>query len=281
MKTKLLVLIAALVLAIPCFAQNTATGVVTVVVTPAPLVFTTPATLPPATVGSPYTQTIAFTGGTAPVACSITTQTASATIPGCVLTWTPAAAGTFSITVKLTDSTSPTPLTATQVFSLTVTGGAALTIKPVTVTTVASVPWSVQLAATGGVAPYTWAAQAGTSLPTNVSITTAGVLSGVFALPGSIGIKVQVTDSSAPVAHVVNLTWTASASVGVTGVNIYKGASVSGPWTKNNSIPVTVQPYIDSTVKAGETDFYALTAVLSSGQESAYSNIASATVPTP
>jgi len=39
--------------------------------------------------------------------------------------------------------------------------------------------------------------------------------------------------------------------------------------------------YTDSTVQAGVTYFYVVTAVDSSGNESVYSNQASATVPTP
>jgi hypothetical protein len=82
----------------------------------------------------------------------------------------------------------------------------------------------------------------------------------------------------APVAHSVNLAWTASTS-SPAGYNIYRGTQPTGPFTKINPSlePATVYP--DNSVVSGKTYYYATTAVDSSGVESGYSNMAQAIIP--
>ncbi len=85
------------------------------------LTITTTSPLPNGTVDIPYSTTLAATGGTAPYAWTIT----SGSIPGVaisstgVLSGVPTAASTYSITVQVLDSTTPTHLTATATFNLT------------------------------------------------------------------------------------------------------------------------------------------------------------------
>jgi fibronectin type 3 domain-containing protein len=81
--------------------------------------------------------------------------------------------------------------------------------------------------------------------------------------------------------HVVELTWTASSSPGVTGYNVYRSNSSTGPFNAINSSPVVDNSFVDSGVTAGETYYYATTAIGPDAVESAYSNMASASVPTP
>ena len=82
-------------------------------------------------------------------------------------------------------------------------------------------------------------------------------------------------------AHSVTLSWTASTS-SVVGYNVYRSTVSGGPYTlMTTSGPVAGSPYTDSTVQAGVTYFYVVTAVDSNGNESAFSNEASTTVPTP
>jgi hypothetical protein len=84
--------------------------------------------LPGATVGSSYSAPLTATGGTPPYTWSI----ASGSLPAGlslnastgVISGTPTAAATSSFTVQATDSTSPTPLTATQPLSITVSPAA-------------------------------------------------------------------------------------------------------------------------------------------------------------
>jgi fibronectin type 3 domain-containing protein len=74
------------------------------------------------------------------------------------------------------------------------------------------------------------------------------------------------------------LSWTASAST-VSGYNVYRSTVSGGPYSKLDSALVATTQYVDSTVQAGQTYYYVVTSVDSSGQESAYSNVATATVP--
>src|SRR5437773_3801921 len=91
--------------------------------------FTTASPLPSGTVGVGYSQTIAVTGGTAPYVWSITAgalpsglalSSATGAIGG-----TPSSAGSFALTVRVTDSAAAT---ASQAYTLTVsTAGLSLT----------------------------------------------------------------------------------------------------------------------------------------------------------
>ncbi len=82
------------------------------------------------------------------------------------------------------------------------------------------------------------------------------------------------------VQHSVTLSWTASTST-VVGYNVYRGSTSGGPYTLVTGSPVAGTSYTDSTVLAGQTYFYVVTAVDASGNESVYSNEVSAVVPTP
>jgi fibronectin type 3 domain-containing protein len=83
-----------------------------------------------------------------------------------------------------------------------------------------------------------------------------------------------------PVQHSTTLSWTASTST-VMGYNAYRGTVSGGPYTKLNASVNTSTTYTDSTVQSGQTYFYVVTAVDSSGVESSYSNQASGAIPTP
>jgi hypothetical protein len=83
--------------------------------------------------------------------------------------------------------------------------------------------------------------------------------------------------------HDVILSWTASATAGVIGYNIYRGTTPGGEGpTPLNSTPISDITYIDENVAAGATFYYVITAVAADGvTESADSNEVSATVPSP
>jgi fibronectin type 3 domain-containing protein len=76
----------------------------------------------------------------------------------------------------------------------------------------------------------------------------------------------------------VAMSWTASTST-VTGYNVYRGTTSGGPYSQLNSSLVTAVNYTDSTVTAGVTYYYVVTAVNSSNVESADSNQATAVIP--
>ncbi len=80
--------------------------------------------------------------------------------------------------------------------------------------------------------------------------------------------------------HNVSLTWDASTSSDVTGYYVYRGTASGGPYTKLSSL-LSGTSYVDGTVQAGQSYYYATTAADSSGDESAYSNQVQAIIPTP
>ncbi len=82
-----------------------------------------------------------------------------------------------------------------------------------------------------------------------------------------------------PSTHSVALSWTASASSGVNGYNVYRGPVSGGPYAMVSSSPVAATQYTDSTVQAAQTYYYVVTAVNSSNTESAYSNEVAAAIP--
>ena len=118
-------------------------------------------------------------------------------------------------------------------------------------------------------------------VPCTASINGPGVCTIVTVqrvVTASLGGACLV-DSTSP--HTATLSWTASSSPNVT-YNVYRGTTSGGPYaTKVNSAPITGLSYVDTTVQAGQTYYYVATAVNSDALESAYSNQAPATIPSP
>jgi uncharacterized repeat protein (TIGR03803 family) len=80
------------------------------------------------------------------------------------------------------------------------------------------------------------------------------------------------------VGEKVDLSWNPSIS-SVAGYNVYRSSVSGGPYSKINSSLVAATSYADVNVQPGQTYFYVTTAVNSAGVESAYSNQASAVIP--
>jgi fibronectin type 3 domain-containing protein len=77
----------------------------------------------------------------------------------------------------------------------------------------------------------------------------------------------------------VGLSWDASTSASISGYNVYRGSSQSGPFSRLNGSLVSGLDYTDGTVVGGDTYYYVTTAVDSHGDESPYSNWAKAVIP--
>jgi cellulose 1,4-beta-cellobiosidase len=88
-----------------------------------------------------------------------------------------------------------------------------------------------------------------------------------------------MTGSGTAPAHSVSLSWNASS--GAVGYNVYRGGVSGGPYTIINPSLDASTSYTDTTVSAGTTYYYVVTAVNSSSVESGYSNQATAAVPSP
>jgi fibronectin type 3 domain-containing protein len=80
------------------------------------------------------------------------------------------------------------------------------------------------------------------------------------------------------VQHTVSLSWNASTST-VTGYNVYRSTTSGSGYVKINSTLVSGLTLTDSNVTSGTTYYYVTTAVDSSGNESAFSNQATAPIP--
>jgi len=176
---------------------------------PIPLQVVTTATLLSGTTNISYAANLSASGGVPPYNWSI----ASGNVPpglalssAGTLVGTPSSAGAFTFTAQVTDLAQPQEV-ANVVVSVNI-------IDQLLVTTAAlpngspGVYYNVAVAATGGIAPYSWKVTQG-SLPTGLSLNRAsGVISGKATDTGSSIFTIQISDSQNPVA-------TASASLSI------------------------------------------------------------------
>jgi hypothetical protein len=106
----------------------------------------------------------------------------------------------------------------------------------------------------------------------NLTLTSDAANSPTTVTLAGVGVAVK--------AHSTDLTWTASQDP-VVGYNVYRGGTQGGPYTKINAVVNAPTNYTDSTVSAGATYYYVVTAVDANGVESPRSNEAKVTIPTP
>jgi len=206
---------------------RTASRAYTLVIQPTPALTITTTTLPAATVGVAYSQTLAASGGTLPYAWSVSAGALPGGLaldpaPG-VISGTPTTAETANFTVMVTDSSVPAA-TDTQALSIVVSApGSPLTITTTTLPdAVFGTAYSQTLAASGGTPPYSWSISAG-ALPSGVALSAAGVISGAPLVSGSFNFTVMATDSAVPAntaTQPLALTVTISAQV-QSGKTIY------------------------------------------------------------
>ena len=175
-----------------------------ITIAPAPLLIST-STLPDWVANTPFTALqLVATGGVTPYAWSLPTAVAGMSLSSTgVLTGTPPAAGSFSVQVQVTDSGSVTTLKTL----------AWVVNNPLTITTTSPLPAGVTaqaytaltMSSTGGVSgPRTWSLASGT-LPSGMSFSSAGVLQGTPAAPGTFNFSVSVTDGVQPVSKPLTL----------------------------------------------------------------------------
>ena len=137
---------------------------------------------------------------------------------------------------------------------------------------------------TGSTLPLAIAAGASQNVTITFTPQTSGSASGTVSFVSNATNSPAVVSLSGsgtqPVQHSVTLSWSASTST-VAGYFVYRGTVSGGPYTKLQSSSQPGLTYVDSTVQSGTTYYYVVTAVDSSGNESANSNQATAVVPTP
>jgi Abnormal spindle-like microcephaly-assoc'd, ASPM-SPD-2-Hydin len=126
---------------------------------------------------------------------------------------------------------------------------------------------------------------AGQSIPVTLTFApqTSGSASATLSLVSNASnspAALLTGTGSAPAQHSVALSWNDSGS-GIAGYNIYRASVSGGPYSVINSGLNSTTSYNDGAVQAGQTYYYAVTAVDVSGIESTYSNEVPAAVPSP
>jgi len=131
----------------------------------------------------------------------------------------PPADGSGTLTTTLTQAVYTSPVTVTGKFTVTIQATSIAIPSEVNKITITVVPPqtlkittksplapgtefvaypSTQLQATGGVTPYTWSLANGSTLPAGLSLSPAGIISGIPTVTGTFQFSVKVTDSEVP-----------------------------------------------------------------------------------
>ena len=152
-----------------------------------------------ATVSVPYSQSFSGTGGVPPYTWTVNSgslpQGLSMSASG-IISGTPVTVGTVSFGVQATDAA-----------GAIVTATTSIVIKPAPLTiTTQTLPSGMNgvdypqqtLTASGGISPYTWTISTGSALPSNMSLSSGGIISGIPGSAGTFSVGITVTDSASP-----------------------------------------------------------------------------------
>ncbi|MCL1839971.1 S8 family serine peptidase [Candidatus Saccharibacteria bacterium] len=161
---------------------------------------TTPS-LPSGVKGTSYSATMAATGGTAPYTWSIkvgSTLTKDLSINSStgVISGTPASSGAAGVSeivhVTVIDSTGKIASKPYRVYIVSTSETTPSIATSSLQSGIVGDAYSQTLNVTGGTGPYTWSA---TGLPTGLTISSAGVISGTPTTAGAYSVRATVTDN--------------------------------------------------------------------------------------
>jgi len=161
-----------------------------------PVITITPLALPDGLTGVPYSQNLDATGGSGRYTFSII---ANSLPPGLALaaasgaiTGTPTTAGTYSFQIRATDSNGCSGARGYTIQMTCPTINIPLSSFGATV----GIPYNNIIGASGGTAPYTFSLGPPTGIPSGLTLSPAGVLSGTPTVAGSFSFGVRATDAN-------------------------------------------------------------------------------------
>lgn len=204
--------------------------------------------LPQGSVGASYSQMLVATAGTPPYTWSISGGSLPAGLAinptTGAITGTPTTPGTYNFTVKIVDSATPTANTATSNLSIIVQPQLALATSSLPSGSVGT-SYTENLQATGGVPPYGFTLQSGSSLPAGLSL--ASVIAGVPSAVGTTNFTVVVNDSAGATAS-------GNLSMQITAANCPKNSNLQGNYAfllSGPSLGGSFYDYVGSFVADG------------------------------
>ena len=161
----------------------------------------TPATLANPTAEAPYSASVTAAGGTAPYTFSVSSGSLptglSLNAATGVLSGTTNVAGSFTFSLRASDSSTGTgaPFSATNSYTVTI-AAPALSLAPGSLAAIrAGDAYSQQFTAAGGIAPYAYSVSSG-ALPAGLVLNAAtGIISGTPTVFGSFSFTVQAADA--------------------------------------------------------------------------------------
>ena len=167
----------------------TASKTFSLTITPPPLAIVT-ASLPNGQVGVAYSVQFYAANGQPPYAWTAGGTPAGIAMSGTgSLSGTPTADGAYSVAVTVTDANGAQ---AKQTYPVTIAPAPLIVTTATLPAGVVGTAYSATLAASGGDLPYTWAVQ---GLPTGVTASAGGVLTGTPTAAGIATVTATVTDS--------------------------------------------------------------------------------------
>ena len=176
----------------------TATQSLTIVISAASITTTggvsvTTTTVPTGVVSESYNATLTAAGGLLPYTWTLVSGALPAGLSlssGGVISGVPTATGGREFTVQVRDAGG---LTAANALSIEISPGAPSIVTETLPNGVQNVPYIAALFAIGGTFPYQWTVLAG-SMPSGLSLSTGGFVSGTPTVPGASTVSIQVND---------------------------------------------------------------------------------------
>lgn len=206
-------------------------------------------TMPAATAGTAYNTSISASGGTGPYTYQLSSgslPTGLSLSPSGAISGAPTSAGTYSFSVKVTDSTGAVSY---QTFTIVVNSNAVSIVTTPSQTSQQGVNYSQSNTVSGGSGTYSYSTSSG-ALPTGTTLNSGtGVVSGI---PTSTG----------PYSYTVTATETGGSGTSVTTGTIAGVVIASGPLSIAPSAPTGTSSgatYVQQNQAAGGAGTYSYT----------------------